>query len=180
MGKTKTNIWQALAVPGVILFIFALAILGIIFIRGRFLYEPKFTTTLSEISTTTKETSTISGKTNPKAKLEINGKVVKIDKGGNFSYVLALNPGQNRVAFTQNNGPGSKTIKTERIIVREMKVSTGTATLQTGQPNYRGNLSNSGPKENFAILFITLLFISLIYYYKSHASLKKPGYKLFT
>ena len=180
MGQPKTNIWQALAVPGVILLIFALAILGIIFIRGRFVEEPKLTTTLPEISTTTEEKSIVTGEADPKASLDINGKIIKVDKSGDFKYVIALDPGQNRVVFTLNKGLGSKTIKTERIIVREIKVSSGTVTPQTNQPSYSGSLSNSGPKENFAILLAAALLISIIPFYKSKVNLRKPRYKLFT
>jgi|GEM_PF-6544689 len=176
MEQGKTSVWKALIVPGVIILLFVLAILGIVFIRGQFTDEIKVETALPEISTTTEEKTTITGKTDPKATLIINGEKVRLEKNGDFRHVIILKSGENKIVLESRKGDNSKSIS--RVIVRETQEPIATNT--SGNSFYSGELANSGPKENFAIFIITALSISVVFYYKSLLGLKKPSYKHFT
>lgn len=57
----------------------------------------------------------ITGQTDPEATISINGQLVALEKGGNFSVRVSLGTGQNVIAVEATSKSGKKTVQTRRV-----------------------------------------------------------------
>ena len=59
----------------------------------------------------------IEGQTDPEATIAVGGQLVALDKGGQFSFRVPLNPGENKISVVATSKSGKTTILTRRVIV---------------------------------------------------------------
>jgi hypothetical protein len=162
-------------IPVVILILFVIGIYGVVRLRNNIGNNnpPTLSVNVEENSKTTNDKLVLSGTTSAQD-ITVNGNKVDVDKEGNFSYQVPLNPGENKITATATaNG---KTTTLERTIVREGTVAA------TPPPGGAQGLTESGPAENIGIVGLTGLIIAGYYYLRSRSrhQHQKVSYKLFT
>jgi hypothetical protein len=165
-NQTSMSIWKQLLVPVVLLIIFSLAIWGIVRLQKNFQEQPTLDVSLPDISTSTEENINITGKVTSKAELMVNNKKILVDKDGNFSYLLALNQGENKVVFKAKQGQSDPVI-VEKIINREAKAVKAPAAGAPSETVKAESLAASGPAENMGIVGLAGLLLSYLIYRKT-------------
>ena len=60
----------------------------------------------------------IAGKTDPEATISINGQLISLDQGGQFSFRYSLHPGSNRIVITATAKSGRIATLTRTVILR--------------------------------------------------------------
>ncbi len=176
----KTNLLKALSVPIVILVLFVLAIVGIYIIRNIYYGEPTLVLDNPDISTTNEGKIIITGTTDRNSKLVINDQIVTLEKDGTFNYPAALKDGENKIIVTTEKKSNKKRMTNEKIVIKgKANIQAPTiVTLNNTVPN--GKLANSGPKEDFAIIYLILIIFSLFFFRKSLRKKHRLKYELFT
>lgn len=59
----------------------------------------------------------IEGQTDPEATISVSGQLVALDKGGQFSFRVPLNSGENQISVVATSKSGKTTILTRRVVV---------------------------------------------------------------
>lgn len=60
----------------------------------------------------------ISGRTDPEASISVNGQLISLDQGGQFSFRYALHPGSNRITVTATAKSGRTATLTRTVVLR--------------------------------------------------------------
>jgi cytoskeletal protein RodZ len=116
---TKSSIWSPKStVIAVVVFLFTV-FLGYLAYQYALLVGPPFLTVNSpqDNITTSQTTVEVYGKTDPEATISVNEKLVALDKGGQFSVRLELNPGLNKIVVTATNKSGKNTVIDRRVFL---------------------------------------------------------------
>ena len=164
--------WQELLILAVILILFVFAFMNVSKLKNKFAKAPTLTSNISEMSSVSEENITITGKTDSGVTLTINNKEIEEDKDGNFSTVMSLTVGENKMNITAKN-KANKTTTLEKTIIRIVsQVNTNTEVIEempgsSVVSQVSGDLASSGPTENMGIVGLSLIFLSLFVYFKS-------------
>ncbi len=67
---------------------------------------------------TSEATILVTGATDPEATIAVGGQLVALDKGGQFSFRVPLNPGENKISIVATSKSGKTTTLTRHITVR--------------------------------------------------------------
>ena len=108
----KTNFWTpkttVIALVACVFAIFG----GYVAYQYRILTGPpplKISTPNTQVLTTQENTLVIAGVTDPEATISVNGELVALEKGGNFSLRVPLTVGENKITVTATSKSGRKT-----------------------------------------------------------------------
>ncbi len=98
----KTNLWTPRSTVIAVVVLFFTLFLGYLGYQYTLLVGPPSLVLSSppDRSSTTQDTVEVYGKTDPEATISVNGNYITLDKGGQFSVRLQLNPGANLVTVT--------------------------------------------------------------------------------
>ena len=72
----------------------------------------------TEVQVVNSETVEVSGKTDPQAVLSVNGQLVVLDNGGNFSFKIPLVPGENKITVQALSKSGKISQIERRVIFK--------------------------------------------------------------
>jgi hypothetical protein len=186
----KKNLWQEMLTPILLLIVFVIAIFGVVNLNKSLKNPPKLTISGPTSVSTTAEKLVVSGQVDPKAKLTVNGKVVKADKSGGYSYTTTLKEGAQTVEviavrfFSEHKEKVTITRTPVETKVAATPAETPSKTVASGAvipASTTSDLSDSGPVESVMGAFgLASLLVCFYLYRKSSKNTLKSSYKAFT
>ncbi len=160
--------------------LFAAAVFGVVAMYKNLGNPPKVTIKGPTTISTSESEIMVAGKTDPKATVSVAGTKVGLDKSGNFSHKVKLSEKTQEIVVraTKWYAEGNAKITVTRSAAVTTSSSTRNqtpATSNVSTVNASGDLSVSGPRENFLAAFGVAAIIMSFYFYRRSVKFHKTA-----